>query len=168
MLAVFSCRVKEKHFPLWKPCESVRLIGWCWWRKGKMETLGLREWSWSAFLADYSYETMSNFGKSLRILTHGLRQWRRNSFCGRGKKKKSWPLVQKEERSDLSSLENARALANMIHEHWCGCQPAWVGAFQWFVASHWLSEPLETSSFHRFLLLLKLHAVSFLFNFWLN
>ena len=91
MLAVFSCRVKEKHFPLWKPCESVRLIGWCWWRKGKMETLGLREWSWSAFLADYSYETMSNFGKSLRILTHGLRQRRRNSFCGRGKKKKLTP-----------------------------------------------------------------------------
>lgn len=53
---------------------GVGLVGWWGWREARMETLGLREWSWNVFLADYSYQTMSDFWESSGILTHVLRQ----------------------------------------------------------------------------------------------
>ena len=71
--------------------------GWRW-REMRMETLGLREWSWHAFLADCCYQSpMSTSGAYLAYLTHVLRKYMRNSFCERGKKKK-WPWIKRKKK----------------------------------------------------------------------
>lgn len=99
-------------------CE-ISQVGWVLgWRKGRMKTLGLRGWSRSAFLADYSCKTVLSLGKSLGTVTHVLGQRRRNSFYGRGKKKKRLTPGSKEGKEWPLKFGECRGSADETLEHW--------------------------------------------------